>query len=412
MSYIENIAFRDSANLDAFSRLRICNPTALFDSTNLYGDNTLLWEYKTDGTHGVQTNLPNEASVSMSTGGTQSGNYVYRQTLSYQHYQPGRSILALVTFAMSVNSTTETNLQQRAGYFDALNGFFFECQGETLNMVKRTNVSGSVVETRVASTAWNIDKFDGTGPSGITLDVTKAQILVMDAQWLGVGRVRLGFNINGVFYYAHQFIHANVLATAYTTTMRLPVRLEIQNTGITTNTNVLRQICAAVVSEGGDISPGGYEFSANTATTGATASATAAVPLLTIRAATTGPNSIVNRGQLVPLQYSVENDGSHTVLYQLILNGTLGGSPSFNKINSAQSLVDYDLAATSVTGGTVLDSGYCGGSSKITVQGAFPRRLALTYSGLNSTQDTLTLAVTSVSSTSACYGAITWEEFH
>jgi hypothetical protein len=52
-------------------------------------------------------------------------------------------------------------------------------------------------ETVVPQTNWNIDKLDGTGISGITLDISKAQILWMDIEWLGLGTVRIGFVING-----------------------------------------------------------------------------------------------------------------------------------------------------------------------------------------------------------------------
>jgi hypothetical protein len=47
---------------------------------------------------------------------------------------------------------------------------------------------------------------DGTGRSGITLDVTKTQIFIVDLEWLGVGRVRLGFVIDGKIYYCHEIL--------------------------------------------------------------------------------------------------------------------------------------------------------------------------------------------------------------
>ena len=68
-------------------------------------------------------------------------------------------------------------------------------------------------------------------------------------QWLGVGRVRVGFNINGVIYYAHYFNNANNLGSVYMSTPNLPVRYEVSSTG---GSVTLDQICCTVQSEGGN----------------------------------------------------------------------------------------------------------------------------------------------------------------
>ena len=77
--------------------------------------------------------------------------------------------------------------------------------------VRRTFVSGSAVDAdEIAQSDWNTDKLDGTGPSGIILDESKAQILWWDFEWLGVGTVRCGFVIDGLFRTCHVFNHAIV----------------------------------------------------------------------------------------------------------------------------------------------------------------------------------------------------------
>jgi hypothetical protein len=85
----------------------------------------------------------------------------------------------------------------------------------------RTYIGGSVDNTtrRVEQSAWNGDKLDGTGASGLTLDLTKPQILWMDFEWLGVGNVRCGFIINGQYIVCHTYQTANVYGTSvYMTT--------------------------------------------------------------------------------------------------------------------------------------------------------------------------------------------------
>jgi hypothetical protein len=123
--------------------------------------------------------------------------------------------LILNTF---VFNEAKTGLRQRVGYFGANNGIFLEQDGTTVNLVKRSYISGSVVDTKVAQASWNGDKLNGTGDSGLTLDLTKSQIFWIDVEWLGVGSVRCGFIINGEYYVAHTFHHANVLDSVYMTT--------------------------------------------------------------------------------------------------------------------------------------------------------------------------------------------------
>lgn len=138
------------------------------------------------------------------------------------------------------------------GYFDANNGVIFRQNGATnLQLILRTSTSGTPSDANiVAQSAWNIDKMDGTGASGITLDVTKAFILMIDLQFLGMGRVRVGFDIDGVIYYVHEFLNANVLAVPYMQTATLPVQMLLTATS-SGSTKTCYFKCATVVSEGG-----------------------------------------------------------------------------------------------------------------------------------------------------------------
>ena len=145
-----------------------------------------------------------------------------------------------LTFVMN---TSKTNLRQRVGYFGSNNGFFLEQNGTTIQFVKRSSVTGSVVDTPITQSNWNIDKLDGTGPSLLTLDLTSPQILFIDLEWLGVGSVRMGFVINGQFIHCHTFHHANSNTApkgAYMQTACLPIRQEIENTAATASNSTLK----------------------------------------------------------------------------------------------------------------------------------------------------------------------------
>ena len=95
--------------------------------------------------------------------------------------------------------------------------------------VKRSSVTGSLVNTEISQSNWNVDPLNGNGPSGLTLDLTKVQIIWFDFEWLGSGTVRCGFIINGVYIHCHSFQHANVTEGTYMTTASLPQRVEITN---------------------------------------------------------------------------------------------------------------------------------------------------------------------------------------
>jgi hypothetical protein len=328
---------------DAFGRARISPPVTLFDSQNRYAKSADFDE-AISGSATV-TYSSDESSVLLNVTSA-SGDKVVRETKRVFAYQPGKSLLVMNTFVMP---TAHANLRCRVGYFGVNNGVFFERSGTALRMVRRTYTSGSVVDNVVAQADWNGDKLDGTGSSGLTLDTTKAQIFWQDFEWLGVGSVRTGFIINGEFIVCHTFNHANVLTTVYMTTAILPIRYEIENTGATDGSRTMRQICSTVISEGG------YEKkailqTARTAT--ATTVGTTLVPLVSLRLDSSRLDSVV-----IPDGYNVLPLASSGTTFeiQLVKNATLTG-PSWTQTTSDN--VESDVAATAMTGGTIIDAVY------------------------------------------------------
>lgn len=391
---------------DAFSRLRVSSPTTLFDSLQQYGDNPLIWENALTGTGSV-SNLLNESSVQLSTGGTAAGARVIRQSKAYHRYQPGKSQLVFVTFVLAAATD---GVRQRVGYFDASNGIYLEVDGSTVSFVRRSNASGTPVNIAFAKADWNLDRMDGLGPSGVDLDLTRDQILVIDLQWLGVGRVRVGFDVGGVIYYAHEFRHANILSSVYMTTACLPIRFELENTGTAAAPASIKHICAAVISEGGFDEQTGYQFSANVGTTAPAVTTRRAV--LSLRARATGRNGVRNTGQILIRDVEAVPNSANGFLWELVLNATLGGTPSWTPANAAYSIAEYDVAGTTVSGGIVLDSGYV--TSGTNVRGALTtalaRRIPLVYSGLGDVQDVLSLVCTSLNATANPLASMTWQE--
>lgn len=402
------VEYKDSANLDAFSRLRISDPLTQLDWTNQYAPASYadqqIWDVATSG--GSVTARNSESAIRLSTGGTADGNHATVQTKQAILYQPGKSRLVFMTFAMG---TAVTNGVAEIGYGNADDGIFLQRSGTALNIIRRTSSSGSVVDNIVAQADWNCDPMDGTGESKIDLDFTKTQILVIDLQFLGVGRVRVGFDVDGKIVYAQEFRNANNLSTVYMSSGSLPLRIRVENDGTATGTLTLDSICVSVISEGGYESASFPQFGASNEVTGV-ATSTTLLPLLSLR-----PKTAFNTGRwcghIVPQSYGLAVE-SRIHEYQLIKNATLSTSASFVDVNSTFSAAQVDVGSTSVTGGIIVDCGYlsAGGNVRGTGLAEIFSRLPIVYTSLNDVQETLTLATRTVTATGNAYGNITWQE--
>ena len=340
-SYVQ---FTDTA-YDAFGRLRVSEPYTLFDSQNRYfADN----QFDTStATGGSTTFLSNEATVRMDVT-TSSGSEVVRQTYRSFPYQPGKSLLTLETFTMNA---AKTNLRQRVGFFNTQNGLFFQQNDSTLSFVLRSNslpTPGTPSDIRTVTQAnWNGDKLDGTGPSGVTLDVTKTQILFFDFEWLGVGRVRCGFFQDGQFIVCHTFDNENVQSSVYMTTAILPLRYEITNTGTTASNSSMKQICSTVISEGGYAQTSVEHVARMVNLSASNYLTTTFKPLVSIRLASTALGAVV-----LPVNLNFLPSTADNFEIALIKNGTLT-SASYTAVPS-DSNVEYDISATAISGGTTL----------------------------------------------------------
>jgi hypothetical protein len=337
-------------NTDAFGRLRVSQPYTLFDSQNRYAADNQFNSALT-GT-GASTYNSNKACVELSVTNLGVGS-VKRQTYRVFPYQPGKGLLVLATFVMDSNNSL--NLTQRVGYFNDDNGVFFQRVDGTFSFVLRsssTPTPGTPSDVRtVNQSSWNGDKLDGTGPSGYTLDPTKAQILWMDFEWLGVGSVRCGFIINGEYIVCHTFNNANLISSVYMTTAILPIRYEITSTSALSAT--MQQICCSVVSEGGFEQTSIDHVARRTTVFTNIDTAANFYPLVSIRLASTRLGSVVlpNRIQFLPIT-------NQNYEIALIKNPTLTGA-TWAATVPTDSNVEYDVGATAISAiGTIVQTDY------------------------------------------------------
>lgn len=348
----------NQAYLDAFGRQRFSLPKSLFDSQFQYDLNPRLWYDVPVGAGSVSTHLPYESSIGM-TITTVSGRKLTRQSKEYFRYRPGKShlLIASVLFADAKN-----NLAQRVGLLDNNNGVFFQLSGTVIQVAIRSKVTGTVVDYTVNQADWVIDKLNGLGgddnPSGIDLDLTAPQILVMDLQWLNAGRVRFGFCIGGAFVYCHEINHANVtgLTSGYMTTANLPIRYEIENIDTTASNSTMKQICCVIMTECGD-TPEELSYYGSTASRGVSG-VTVANGTLTFMLAVrmrTSINSITNRGYTIPYLLDIHT-GSSEINFQLLLNPTITAG-TWSNVSTANSILEMNTTATGFSGGDVISDG-------------------------------------------------------
>lgn len=393
--------------VDAFGRSRVSQPLTLFDSSHRYKDNGL---WSTSNSAGTTYAFNANAGLMELNLPTTSGAEIIRETTKVFSYQPGKSLQILNTVVMS---PPKENLRQRVGYFGNNNGIYLEANGTNIAWVERSYSNGTVVETRAEQANWNIDTLLGaapTSPSQKTLDMSKAQIVFHDIEWLGLGSVRCGFVIDGKLIHCHSFHHANYITSTYMTTASLPVRYEIRNTGTTANSSLMKQVCTSVMSEGGYELRGVQQAIGTPVGTGYyCAVANTMYPIVSIRLKSTALDAIV-----IPTAVSLLGKGNGVDFkWSIIAGGTVTNTAAWTDAGT-NSAVEYTLTANAISGGRVCATGYFNSSTQssptidILKQALF--QFQLERNGLTGTPEPFTIAVQSGSATSNCYASMDWEE--
>lgn len=338
------------AGVDAFGRQRVSTPEAVFyakqtnDNLPLYFD-----DIEETGTGTASTYSGNTSSTTLSVSASTAGKRT-RQTFMRFNYQPSKSQLIFITGVLK-KSGGGTGIVSRMGYFDDNNGIFLQRSGNTVSVVLRSGVTGSPVNTVVTQANWNIDQFQGAGPSGITIDFSKAQILVIDFEWLGVGRVRVGFCIDGVTFYCHEFLNANSVSTVYMTTPNLPIRYQIENDGNGVASSI-ECICSAVISEGGKEELGTPSY-VSTDGTPITATKAYSNAILAVRLRDGKEDTTVDI-----TNFSVLTSSNDNYEWNLVMNPSGINSLTYSTTNG--SAVEYSIPAneTHISGGYIIAGGY------------------------------------------------------
>ena len=360
-----------SQSVDAFGRQRVSEPFNLGDYKNIYGLDLSFVDRSSNG--GAVTFVKERACAQITTS-TAANSAMIHQTRCYHHYMPGKSqhILCSVNFRGA-----QSNVVKRVGYYDDRDGIYLELNGSnggvaSLNIRAATAGASGATTTSVLQAAWNTDRLDGTGPSGYELDFTKTQLFFTDFQWLGVGRVRCGFSIDGDSVVAHEFYHSNRKDAVYISNPSLPVRCELSNVGaVAAPGGTMDHICATVMSEAGDPIDGA-DFAALSGIRTISAGLGNSMPLMCIALANSYKgyaNRVIAR--LVAANvFALDNNISYQVLRLSSVTDVVGGTWVTADADSA---VVYNATATSLSslGTTISVSFVAGGATGPPGQGSF-----------------------------------------
>lgn len=391
---------RASALFDAFGRLRVSGVETIFDSKLSIGKLSLYWdEVVSANASSLHTEV--DSCVNMTV--TANGAYAIRQTRQRWNYLPGKSQNILATFKMPTQQGVTARVGPFHGNYTAPHlphdGIYFEVADgvASVNIVKGTESGGVVGAEKAVQSEWNIDRLDGTGPSGYVADWSKCQIMAIDFQWLGVGGVRFGFEVDSVVHYVHEFKHAGLVESVYMHNGTQPIRYEVRSTG---GTGTLMQICSSVASEGG-VAKTGVTAALDTDGVLVPCAAGSIQMLLAVRINPSNPDCQV----LLEKVYTLNTAANTAYRWVTLLNPVITGTPNWVTITGS-AIQMWQNAGTNITmvGGLPLDSGYASRdtrqSNDLTTPSVNPGV------SINGTPDILALGIESIGGTSTCAGGI------
>jgi len=282
---------------DVLGRLKVAIHQNIYDADFEYGSQPLRWEAVTTGS-GTVTTVPQQGGIRMSVTSS-AGDIAMRQSRPYHRYQPGKTMFMATGCQMGGPVSGNS---QRVGFFDDTNGVFFEQSVSTtanpqgMYVVVRSDVGGSIQETRVGMDGWN-----GDSVLAKTLDFTRIQMFWIEFAWYGAGATRFGVWIDGEPVILHQIGWGNYFntiqnggqITPWARTGNLPVRYEVRNSGSASAPTSMYHYGVSVIVEGQADPQRGFTYSygmnpiAPTRSVG-TSTAVTRYPVLSIRSRALG----------------------------------------------------------------------------------------------------------------------------
>lgn len=324
-----------------FKQLEVSQQTPIFSVNSSYGLNILRNVTDTDGVTGTVTF--NEGEFALATG-TDAGGSAVLDTRERGRYQSG--FPARVGIGVRVPSLPTGDQDAKWGYFDDNNGFGWGVDANGFYIF----VLRDGTETKTHRNDW-LDPLDGTGASGLTIDLTAGLIFQATFTWYGYGSIQYSFlpiSASGKNYMTEMHRIERLSGTGVSIlNPNLPIRARVDNNGETSTFGI--RVGGRQFSVIGPFAPRQHVTTAVTSFSGPTVTTTP-YPVVSVRRRAGN----LYDGLAITLG-GVDILSDTTLVLRVIAGGTLGGSPSWAIAplhDTSTTGVEFDTSATSVTGGT------------------------------------------------------------
>lgn len=298
-------------------------------------------------------------------------------------------------------------------YFSAqsagpLTGSYEITGGVTSGSFSRVEAGVSPVSTFISQSQWNIDRFDGTGESRVTLNPGKGNVYGIGYQYLGFGDAIFSIEDpnKGVLVPVHRIINANSRNKVVLSNPYVAARWGAVNVGSTTNVSIKGGSAAQFV-EGKIVRNIGPSF----ATGSVKASVgTSLVPLLTIRTNRVFKDTS-SYGLIDPFNISIGHDtgsAASIALLQVFVyqNAGLQGRVNYQYVdqNNSFAAADYEATGSIINPNTSLRKNFIVGPNDSLTINLKDENFAL------SNGETLTIAAKTTKGTSDVACSLSWFE--
>jgi len=348
-------SFTNQVPTDPFGDIRVVQKASILDLKSTFGISALRDIVETTGSGAV-------ANTVVGLGGT--GEYhmsvsAANDTALLQSTERGSYVAgfgAEVGLGIRIPASPTGTTVARWGYFDSLNGMFFQVSSAGMAVGMRR---GGGADTVVPRASWNVDKLDGTGPSGHTLDLARGNVFQIVFSWYGFGALVFRVVVtDSTGNQCVQVVHRSVVPNSTSmTTPNLPVSVAVTQGATAAAFSVF--VAGRQYSLIGNFPRLTYRVSTAYVIAGGGVTKTAFSPILSVRR----KNGYLGNAIRI---HNIDIFTASECYFEVRVNATRGGVAS-SWVNlpstvAAETALEQDTSATTVTGGIVLYAGFLPGS--------------------------------------------------
>lgn len=384
MTFINNI--RISNPTSQFGELVNTERTPVIELFPQFGL-SVLRNTKTEENGATVVDILQNPEIEMSTNTTINANAIVDSSQSCRYIPGYNSQIGLGIRLDSDDPNTYGATQElRWGSFNNTNGFYFSFNQSGFHVNVRKGVSTITID----QSDFNKDPLNGTGPSGLTLDLLDGNIFNIEYTWYGYGIIEFSvILIDNSTIQRKIIMHSlKINNTVSVNNPNLPIRVQVLNGPNTSNESKSLYFAGRQASIVGKFIPL-YRITSDYVL-GVTDIDTSLVPIISFRRKSDYQGITLNLENVNVLARTQD------LIVSIILNGTLTNdnfTTSLNGIDPSETALEKDTSATSITNGNVIYRAFVQNSGRNNSEVASIQELNIDVPD----QQTITLAVQTTS---------------